>query len=428
MRTGESKTLHPFYIFTGLLVLLVTARWIIPPLLNLPHFGDEIVNIEAAARFFTELNFTSHAVAEPFDPRISTGIASAWAGGVGWLLTHELVFARLASVLWSFCLVFFSAYFYFRSLGRHRSSSFVGGILVWALVQKIPYFSGYIYNLGELNAAALIALGAVFYRRFPFVSSVLMGVGVWMGKFIYLPIAGSFILASLFSKWSRPAFLKSIAFLLPFAAWWCLIVAQFGFDYGWKWLASFVGFLKHGNSGVDSAPRSIGLVDRLQDTRLEWVHYEPILKLKILVLLFSAFGVSLFFLIRGTRRSFSQIFSGFSIGLLLFYSTWYFLWHPFMWIRHLQPVLYFAFTILFVSLSRWILSRWDQFRDSAFSARRFSSYLNLLAAGLGLMIAGATYIQWRESVTEAVSTGAYAPKCVDDLNSLACSPVNSVAQ
>lgn len=324
---------------------------------QLGFFVDEIINNEAAKNFFLHLNYSSTILGRPFDVGISSGIAATWPAGLSWLLGGNLLAARLALA--------FAAWVHFTLLAgywlRGRKFSWAETALLssflWILLMKaIPNWFNFEMALGEFAGALWIASGVFLLERRPRLAALFFGLGVWLAKFIYLPLALVF-LAAFFCRHRRGKTTLQMAaiFLFPALAYLALIAFRFGFSELGAWLSDFFQFLHSGNSA--SSGRE-SLWSRLHNPALEWLGFGLGIKLRILGLLTAPFMLVFFARIK-TIYVFAALFC------LAFYAFWWFFFNPFLWIRHLQPALFLAFalSIFFVGT----IFRYRKFWVMAFS-------------------------------------------------------------
>ena len=114
-----------------------------------------------------------------------------------------------------------------------------------------------------------------------------------------------------------------------------------------------------------------------------------------------------------------------TLGLVLFYASWYFLWHRHMWIRHLQPVLYLGFAFILAHAgvaASGFFARVEDFFSQVFARRTRGAVISLLL--LLVFFGGAAKAIWEGAnlLATAKAIPSYAFGCRGELASAACVP------
>jgi hypothetical protein len=371
-------------------------------------FVDEVANIEAFTRLVREGNYTSSYLGERFSPRVSSGWVTTLGGGLGWLFEPSIVSARWFSVLWSWIL---AATFGFIFAGKSQTRwAWVG--IFWGGFCFSPYWYGYAQSLGEVPSALLLLCSiAMMDKNHMRPGAFVLGCSVWFGKLILLPSAlCALLLHTQLSKGPvhRPNLIwLTTLFILPQLLWMGAIGIRFGASETLLWLKEYQAFLLDGNSGA-AARTTAGLLERLKDPNLEWIHYPIHLKVKILSLL-TLGGVAHVWL--AIRYKTHRLFSSASVLVLGFYGAWYFLWHPQMWIRHLQPALILAYASILYSIYRL----WIDLKPTR--ERGLNWPVSILTALISF-----NWAAWNTRKTLiGVDSSTFAIRCRNDLRSIDCS-------
>lgn len=315
----------------------------------LPYFVDELVNIEAAFTFFTQGNYSSAILIGPFPPSISTGIAGTWPAGIVWFLGGSIFTSRLVLSFWIILqLVILTDSFMRFHCGKDVSIQ----TRLWAClvvvfgICNLPYWFGFMYNLGELQGALLVGWALFFLaRQRIFLTFLLLGIVVWLCKFIYFPYALLIGTASLLSQPGlkerlRFVLIFCLAFLLPLALWNLVILIKFHIVGLMQWYHSMTGFIYGGASGFNK-PIALSLMERFK--QLEWHFWSYKDKLEIIILLVVTTIAYLKCLLYNKKERPKLLLETVMFIAILGHTVWFFTISPWMWIRHFIPVLYFCF-------------------------------------------------------------------------------------
>ena len=205
----------------------------------------------------------------------------------------------------------------FRSWSFGITPAVLGATLIWGVTVTtpfaLPYWHGFIFNLGELPGALVIALGLLVYARRPHLAAFCWGLVAWHTKPVIFPVPLLLIFAS---AWSIAAPIRSklwqfakllSMFLLPLIFWLLLISARFGVAAAAAHLTTFGGLIGLYTGHMQEAQplyqlKSIGnplsiarLISRLQDPHLEWSqsYYTLGTKLKTISLSLGSVAVTL---------------------------------------------------------------------------------------------------------------------------------------
>lgn len=309
------------------------------------YFIDEIVdNTQAAYNLFRTGIYTSGRFSRPFDTEISSGIVTSWPSGLVWLWHGNLFVQRLcyAFLCWSFFMLL--GFLYFSKIRKLEARwSILIASALWMCCLHLPYWHGFLLNLGELPGALCIGFGIYFLPAYPRLSAFFWGLAVWGCKFIYLPVVVAFMVPTTL----RPqAGRKVVYLLLPLLAWLLLIFINAGPSVMVAWFPNMVHFVVHGPSGMSNIPKFNSLIERW--AHLEWGSYSFGTKAKMLVLLFGPLIVGAWIFMFRKRKYTKRelLFLAAVCGLMCLFIPWYFLIHPAMFARHIQPALYVGFGTL----------------------------------------------------------------------------------
>ncbi|OFZ79249.1 MAG: hypothetical protein A2583_01185 [Bdellovibrionales bacterium RIFOXYD1_FULL_53_11] len=360
--------------------------------LHQPYFVDEMLVTQSSFNFFTHGNYTFsfwRLDNRWFAPGVSVGIASSWASYFGWILGRSLLWARMASVLYCFALFMVAAVLAARRLGiRDKWMAVAFGSLAWlALFRLVPYsFESALYSLGELSGGIILAIGFMLLEKHPRAGSVLLGICVWHTKMIYLPFALVGMFALYPARGLRGVGRCLLWFMLPQAAWLVMVWIMTGWKGLGFWISYRLFFIhKRGNAGLDRVPEVSGFFERL--ARLEWSGYIPGRKYRLLLLVVLPQLLLLWLVIKeylavGRRLAGSMIFKAGMLACMAVFSAWYFFWHPFMWIRHIEPALLAGFGVIAWYFASVVLRLRGFFKKAVYGGVLALALSFALAAGL----------------------------------------------
>lgn len=323
-----------------------------------PFYNDEVANVQAITSFFSNRAYKS----DRYDLHYSSGVAVTWPSAIGWFLGHNMFASRISCAFFSWFLGLLLGFLFFRRNGYTNIASAATAVCLWGLTitspLALPYWFGFMYNLGELNAIIFIGFGLLLVSKYPWLSAFIFGIAVGHGKFTYLPLALAILMGDVLSRRLpvRKALFRFIGyltvFLLPLLIWMVWLYLRFGiltlkqwlFDQ-FIWFSTNESFPEHGSSVQFSLD---ALRVRLTSPKYEWVNYTLGTKLKNLLFSFGAIGLTLTGLIMVERKipsvsnkeKWISIMANISI---IFYCIVYFLIHSYMWQRHFLPAVYIGF-------------------------------------------------------------------------------------
>ena len=335
----------------------------------LPMFlADEVPNVQSAVSFFENGSYQNTFYGLTY----SSGIAVTWPSAVGWLLGKRMLASRIGCAFFSWVLAMILGFCFLRNVGYSKAVSLLSSVSLWAFTITspfaLPYWFGFMHNLGELNSVLLIGMGLLFITKNPFLSVFVFGVSVWHGKYIYLPLVVFILLGDLLAqKLSVRPLVSKISgyvgiFFLPLLLWLGWLSFRFDTATMKQWLASQLGFLDqyskiHGLQSPIKISASV-LLERLKSPELEWTGYSMGTKIKNLLFSFGPIGFSLISFIAVKAKKIHATSKELWISLMAsavicFYSVWYFFIHQYMWQRYFQPALYIGIGLLIYWGSKW---------------------------------------------------------------------------
>ena len=345
-----------------------------------PYFVDEILDIESSFNFLKYGHYTFSFFREDnkyFAPGCSVGIVSGWPSALGWAIGGSMVYARFMSIAYCFLLFAVLCWLFVK---YHLSSKFSFYVLftsiAWlATFRIVPYaVDGVVMTLGEFSGAMVLGIGLVLMKPRPIWGSFFLGLCVWHTKFIYLPFAmlGVFCLGydfnESFSKNIKQLTKYFLWFLLPLFVWLVIIWLRTGLTGLVSWLSIRLGFIKYGGSGLDGTPHVTGLFNRLNT--LEWKDYNPGRKVRVLFLLGGASALLVLNVLYRFRRKLTDrnkdVFETGLFLLIILFTVWYFFWHRFMFIRHLEPALLACWAVMAMIFAK-LLDKLTSMRRYVFS-------------------------------------------------------------
>jgi hypothetical protein len=360
--TATTKTLWLRGAASALL-LLACIGILAPALLRTRSFQDENASVQVALNLFTHLHYAlllSRPNFDAFHAEMSIGILSNWPAALGWGIGGNLLWARIAVTVYCLALCVGLGYAFTRAIvpawrPLALPLSLLSGLLALVLVPGTPQVI--VQVLGEFSGAVFLAFGYLLLRSQPRAAAFVLGLCIWHTKFIYCPFALAGILFSALlheaATTRRLRFLLAQLglFLLPLVLWLVLVWIRTGEAGLAEWLQRRLHFYQTMHFSDLSRPLHVsGLLSRLESADLEWSHYAPATKAKILGLLFLPCAVLLRETIGRWRsgrrdRSLDVLQLGLCGGLLAS-AWWYFFLHLFMWLRHLVPALLVGFGVL----------------------------------------------------------------------------------
>ena len=353
-----------------LLVSVLSWQRMIYQVKNLSEFGDEWVSVQSAVSFFKNGRYESEVEGLIF----SSGIVVTWPGAVGWTISHNITGSRLWCALVPWVLAHVLGFLFFTREGYAKEDALLISSFIWALTItppfSIPYWHGFIYNLGELSSVIIIGFGLLLISKHPLASAFLFGTAVWQGKLLYGPFVTTVLLANLcIQKFTVKKFLAeagkyAAVFLLPVVLWIAWICIRVNVETLYEWFdqqMKWVVFMNdmHGAGLVESKNISLaGLLERLGSPQLEWIRYSFGTKAKVM---FYTLGMVCVMLAGIVAPKFSKLnvssrekwFSLMGIFTILIFSFWWFFIHDFMWLRHIQPTIYVSFGFLIYWANKW---------------------------------------------------------------------------
>lgn len=348
-----------FLVGLALLMSLNTARSLLREADRLPHRTTEFVDTAAAVNmvrsglYFNSSVFGHPQNKRPFSPYISSGFLTTWPSGVGWVLGKNLFSARVASAFagWFFALGIFVAFLRRRNYSWPAACALAS--VLWYASTLLPFWHGYIYNLGELQAVLWLALGFLFLYERPAFAFFCFGVSFWLGKVIFIPaiFALAFVYGMNEIRARGRAAVNKVArdgafFFLPLVLWLAYIFVRRGPADLIVWAHEYVEFLGVGHRGVDAAALELSLAERLalpfNDFYTKAVFWGMLFLPSLLTLRATL-------LLGGIKQIRTNLVLQNTWALLLviwLFYIWFLTLNPMMWLRHIQPAFYLGFGLV----------------------------------------------------------------------------------
>ncbi|MDP2939829.1 MAG: hypothetical protein Q8O13_07115 [Candidatus Omnitrophota bacterium] len=360
-----------FLIFIAVISSVLSWHNMIYQADSLPSFyKDEVANVQDAVSFFANGVYKN----DRYGLAYTSGIAVTWPSAIGWYIGHNMLASRLACAFFSWLFGILLGFWFFRRNKYTSLESITAAVCLWGLTITtpfaLPYWFGFMYNLGELNTIILIVFGLFLLSKHPMLSTFIFGISLWQGKFIYSPLVWAILLGNIFSqKLSTKRMLTSflvhiVVFLLPLFIWMGWIFLRFDILMIKQWLFDELSWLNSNKAvhapAVSSMKFSLGaLKERLSSSDFEWVSYTLGTKMKNLWFSFGAIGATLMGLIMAKKKILSisdrekwiSIMASIGIG---FYSVLYFFIRPYMWQRYFHPAIYTGFGLFVFWFLKWI--------------------------------------------------------------------------
>lgn len=336
---------------------------------TLPYFSDEVANVQATTSFFSTGNYMN----DRYGLVYSSGIAVTWPSAIGWNLYHHMLGSRISCTFFSWFFAVLLGFYFFRDNGYTGIEAIATSVYLWAVTVTsplaLPYWYGFMYNLGELNSIVLIGFGLLLISRHPFLSVFMFGLAVWHGKYLYFPLVLVVLLVNLYVQKLSVKRMIVIAgwyfviFLLPLLIWMGWLCLKLDAAIMKQWLLTQFGWLdqmqgKH--ALLPSAKISLStLGERLSSPNLEWAGYSKGTKMKDLLFSLGAMAITAIGLLAVKGKKFCisdrQIWlSAMAAVIIGIYSIWYFFIHQYMWQRHFQPAIYIGFGLFVFWGVKWV--------------------------------------------------------------------------
>jgi len=375
------------------------------------YFGDEIANDQSIVSFFSNGSYKS----VQFGLVYSSGIAVTWPGAIGWFLGQNLLAARISCAFFSWLFSLWLGFCFFREERCSRIESIVIPVFLWAWTVTspfaLPYWLGFLHNLGELNAVLLIGFGLFFLSRKLFFSTFLFGLAVWQGKLIYLPFVAVILLGHLLAlklpakQLIKKSFLCFLTFMSPFLIWILWLSLKFGIPTMIEWITGqyqWVNFMMSHHQKVLSHNLVSGL-ERFNSPTMEWASYSIGTKMKNIMLSLGAIGITFVGVLLGHKKILpvsnqEKLITIFLACAIAVHTIGHFFFHPFMWQRHFQPSLYIGFGLFVFWLTKWI-------KSFSFNARPWLYIAALLLLSIQTIQGSKNHLLDPQ--------GSYARSCVD---------------
>ncbi len=336
---------------------------------NPSFFNDEIANTQAAVSFFSTGDYKN----DRYGFAYSSGIAVTWPSAVGWHVGHNLLASRISCAFFTWLIALGLGFCFFRRSKYRPLDSFAAAVFLWAAMITppfaMPYWHGFIYNLGELNTVLLIGFGLLCLAQQPMIAVFIFGVAVWHGKLIYLPFIIAILSGDLLSRvLSKQETLKAVMVygivfsspLILWVAWLCrrgdVLVLEEWFRGQYDWFTHMMSL--HHRVATPGVPAEGSFFGRLSSPRLEWAGYSLGTKIKDLLFSIGAISFVWMSLIRLKNAGLKVGNRAFWISILLtvcvgFHTAYYFFFHPSMWQRHFHPSLYVGFGLIVFWGTQW---------------------------------------------------------------------------
>ena len=183
----------------------------------------------------------------------ASGFVGSGLGAAVFVLGGDLLHSRITVAALNALLAVLISVALFRSWSFGLAPAVLCATLIWGLTVTtpfaLPYWHGFIFNLGELPGALVIALGLLVYARRPHLAAFCWGLAAWHTKPVIFPVPLLLIFAS---AWSIPApihsklwqFAKLLStFSLPLIFWILFIFARFGVSAAVTHLTTFGGLI-----------------------------------------------------------------------------------------------------------------------------------------------------------------------------------------
>lgn len=332
-------------------------------------YNDELPNVQSSTSFFANGVYRN----DKYGLVYSSGIAVTWPSAVGWYLGHNMLASRLGCAFFSWIFSLLLIFWFFRLNGYARAESITAAVIFWGFTITtpfaLPYWFGFMYNLGELNTILLIGFGVFLFGKRPLLSSFIFGVAFWHGKFVYFPLILTMLAGCIFTQGltARKTVIMAARcagiFLLPLFIWLGWLLLKLGVPGLKEWLSDELGWFSY--TGTKHTPLASlhiswdALKERLTSSKFEWVGYALGTKLKNLLFSFGAILLTLGSLIAAKkkiikitgREAWLSIMAAVSIGI---YCVFYFLINPFMWQRYFLPAIYTGFFLFIFFGVKWM--------------------------------------------------------------------------
>jgi hypothetical protein len=338
-----------------------------------PFYLDEIPNDQTAVSFFKTGVYRS----DKFGTAYSAGIATTWPGAVGWLAGGSLFIARLSACFVTWFLSLLLGVWFFRKQNIPILLGLAVSCVLWAVSITtpfaMPYWIGFIYNLGELQLALWIGFSVLLMSRHPAWAVFLLGAVIWLGKIIFAPAAGLFLLGHLVATrnningWGKNIAVTILFFFLPLGMWLAVVFLRGGpgaleewLNQQWGWaLHMFPQLLPVAGGAVEQPAARLSIWERFSSPHLEWVNYTTGTKMKNIIIPVGAILVGLagfIYFWKKPRDLSRQVFwiNIMAVLSLIGYSVFHFFFHTHMSQRHFHPALYIGTGLIIFWVTQWL--------------------------------------------------------------------------
>jgi hypothetical protein len=331
---------------------------------------DEAMTDRIAVNFFRYGQYTID-ISKPhygaFEGIWSVGILSSWSAGVGWLIGGTMFGARLATTMYCLALAISLGVYVVRVYAPVFQSvalpiALVACYLTWTLIPGAPHLV--VQILGEVSGVLVLAWGIALIPWRPRLAAVVLGLCVWHTKFAYASVAGLFLVFSAARRPESPPerawflVIQLVLFVLPLLAWVAVIWVQTGTGGLLVWMHDRERLFRLGSYTTADAPADMqAFLARLASPGVQWSHYTTEVKLKILALLALPTAWLLHQTVSRWRRGGRDLaLDLLQIGLCVGFvsaACWYFVFHQYMWLRHVTPFLLIGLgVLLYATLTR----------------------------------------------------------------------------
>lgn len=334
--------LYVIQIFFLLILFYISAN-------KLGVFEDEYLALTSNSGFFTSLDFNGGIKAGgSYSVALTSGPVSSLGGVIGWLVSKNLLVARLSNFIWSL-LLNFALITYAKKYVKFD----YGNLLIFSTfcILLVPWYYGVLYSIGEITSTILFFYSVILFPFKRHISLVLMSVSIFYGKFLLIVIFSIFYLFNLFINNEYKKIYKDVLyFIFPLVMWFLLVGWHYENNSITNYINDFIYFnFTNNQSGGLKEIGSATIADYILSYKgSEVVKWSIADKLRVLIsplifcfiVVFSNISENAF-----KKIQYPIIFSTMTLYL------WFWILSPTKWIRYSQHFLLIQLLFIFFLLS-----------------------------------------------------------------------------
>lgn len=313
---------------------------------HLEPFEDEMTSLLSGVSFLQNLDFDgSPLITGNYSPYLTSGPVSSIGSGLGWLLTENLIIARIFNFYFLVLLTY--VLLNITNLFKHEGHLFKLNIVLLTFT-LLPWWYGSLYSLGEMFSSALFAVSILLIKTNKNLAIFIMGFSIIFGKLIQILLVIPFLFTYLIII-KKINFYNLINFLMPFFIFFSIAAIKTNNFNFVNYVTSYTEIIyNHQSSGLKI--RNLLNIENFlyQLNSSEFSQWTLITKMRVLItpIIFS-------FILFKERKSLKILFDSTYplIFSILFPYAWFVFLSQTKWIRYSQHYLYlillFSIILLF---------------------------------------------------------------------------------